>query len=297
MAGNEGDSILKGIRRAIMKRVRDQTRRLIRPILQKEPNLAAKYLAYREDYFDFIIEKTKRQPDAPLAVPPRNMWVAVGPGGYGETEKEYLGTGRQHVQNLGDLLEQVGFSLRPQDRVLELGCATGRLLRWFEEQARTGEVWGVDVNAEHIVWCQQNLSPPFHFCTTTTLPHLPFEDRWFELIYAGSVFTHIDELADAWFLELRRLLKPGGCLYVTVNDDHSKEAALRHPEYNLSRRINEAKSRIPIEKVDYAMFSISRSYTIYDRDYLEKKLSRWFEVAAVKPEMYGLQTGMVLRKR
>jgi ubiquinone/menaquinone biosynthesis C-methylase UbiE len=46
----------------------------------------------------------------------------------------------------------------------------------------------------------------------TILPHLPFEDRSFDVVYAGSVFTHIDDLAQTWFLELRRVLHAGGML-------------------------------------------------------------------------------------
>lgn len=29
---------------------------------------------------------------------------------------------------------------------------------------------------------------------------LKFADGYFDVIYGGSVFTHIDDLADAWFL-------------------------------------------------------------------------------------------------
>ena len=42
----------------------------------------------------------------------------------------------------------------------------------------------------------------------TAFPHLPFEDNTFTLIYAGSVFTHILQLMDAWVMEFPRILKP-----------------------------------------------------------------------------------------
>jgi ubiquinone/menaquinone biosynthesis C-methylase UbiE len=68
-------------------------------------------------------------------------------------------------------------------------------------------MWGVDINARHINWCQLNLRPPFSFATTTTAPQLPFEDGYFDLIYSGSVFTQLSDLADAWILELRRVVR------------------------------------------------------------------------------------------
>jgi len=45
---------------------------------------------------------------------------------------------------------------------------------------------------------------------------LPFEDSSFDLVYCGSVFTHVSDLADAWFLELRRILRKGGYAYINL---------------------------------------------------------------------------------
>jgi SAM-dependent methyltransferase len=53
------------------------------------------------------------------------------------------------------------------------------------------------------------------------VPNLPFEDRSFGLIFCGSVFTHIDDLVETWFLEMHRILRPGGRLYFSVNDEHA----------------------------------------------------------------------------
>lgn len=89
-----------------------------------------------------------------------------------------------------------------------------------------GRRLGVDIAGSPIVWCQQHLQPPFKFVTTTSLPHLPFEDRHFDLVYAGSVFTHIADLADAWLLELRRIVRPGGIVFLTVHDNSFIEAVL-----------------------------------------------------------------------
>jgi ubiquinone/menaquinone biosynthesis C-methylase UbiE len=80
------------------------------------------------------------------------------------------------------------------------------MIRWLAGLAEEMEIWGVDINARHIVWCQENLIPPFNFATVTIEPHLPFKDEYFDLIYCGSVFTHIDDLAYTWLLELKRIM-------------------------------------------------------------------------------------------
>ena len=49
-----------------------------------------------------------------------------------------------------------------------------------------------------------------NFATVTTAPHLPFADGYFDFAYCSSVFTHISDLADAWLLELRRIVRSGG---------------------------------------------------------------------------------------
>ena len=71
------------------------------------------------------------------------------------------------------------------------------------------------------------LGAAFSLLVNTILPYLPFEDRYFDVIYAGSVFTHIDDFAQTWFLELRRVLRAGGTLYVTIHDRHSIQLARR----------------------------------------------------------------------
>ena len=177
-----------------------------------------KYLAYEPDAAAFMIPSTPTVPhDAPrhrgLPVPPRALFA-----GYAQTPEDYTALGEVHVSTMLDLLAQSGMTLQRGDRVLDHGCAAGRMIRCLNELANDCEIWGIDISAPSIYWCKQYLTPPFHFATTTTIPHLPFEDRYFTLVCHGSVFTHIDDLADAWLLELRRVLAPGGRIYLTIHD-------------------------------------------------------------------------------
>lgn len=267
-------------------------------LAMEHPSLSAKFLPDSAGSLFYVVPK--RAPvagNAELPVPPRAIWENT----YASTE-EYLETGKQHVGAMRALLREQQNDIKAGHRVAELGCATGRLLRWFETEARQGEFWGLDINAKYVAWCQEHLSPPFHFATTTTFPHLPFADEYFDLVYAGSVFTHISELVDAWFLELRRVLKPGANLYITVHDNHTIELfRTTLGDDPLAHMVAAQRSKLDALGSGFGMFSIRRSprgaQVFYDRDYLCEKLAPLFHILAINPEAYGAQTGILLAKK
>jgi len=219
-------------------------------------------------------------------------------------EQQYLDWGQTVVEKMKTILGAAGFSLGASSKVLDFGCASGIMIRCLREVAETGEVWGVDISGEHILWCQQHLSPPFKFATNTTFPHLPFEDRYFDLIYAGSVFTHIADLAESWLLELKRILRPGGKLYLTVLDKHSIELLL-DPDY--SRRMGQARmtqllgqveEQLHFKKADFAVLTVERTQAnvFYDLDFLCRHWGNYLRVVSATPEAYGYQTAIVLER-
>src|SRR5579872_3267352 len=162
--------------------------------------IAAKMYPYEAEQASYAIQQAgdvERGPDG-LPIPPTSLWE-----GYASNTSEYLEVGQQDVQTMRKIVEEGGFRLHGARSIMELGCAAGRMLRCFADLSEEVECWGADIDARAITWCQQYLSPPFHFVTCTTLPHLPFEDGYFDFLYAGSVFTHITDLADMWLLELR----------------------------------------------------------------------------------------------
>jgi ubiquinone/menaquinone biosynthesis C-methylase UbiE len=253
------------------------------------------FFPYKRTSYAYVLRKTpsrKLESGADLPTPPENLWL-----GYGRTIEEWLASGKRHVDKMREILAASGYNFEPGGRVLELGCAGARMLRWLGDVADRCEIWGTDISAEHVYWCKQNLSPPFHFYITTTAPHLPFADNYFDLIYAGSVFTHIDDLADAWLLELRRVLKPGGRAYITIHDQDTIRVLSTEP-HDLSKTL--FCRRDFFDNNDYDMFTIGRfmrSQVFYDIDYFKRTLDPFFECVSVTPEAYGFQTAVVLKKR
>jgi SAM-dependent methyltransferase len=87
------------------------------------------------------------------------------------------------------------------------------------DKARDGtEIWGCDIDAPAIEWCQKNMMPPFRFFANSTAPHLPFRDDYFDFIYAGSVINHIKDMATFWVMEIGRCIRPGGLFIPTIID-------------------------------------------------------------------------------
>src|SRR5262245_17087563 len=227
-----------------------------------EPELAPThvrlFIPYREGHTSYVIDKppnaARPGPDQDLPIPPPHLLL-----GHADAA-QFLDWGELHFSSMDRLLKSSGYPLTPGQRILDFGCGSGRMIRWLRGLAEKGEIWGVDIQAEHILWCKHHLQPPFHFAVTTIVPHLPFEDRFFDLIYAGSVFTHIDDLVDSWLLELRRLMKPGGRLYVTIHDNTSasmlKNELREQPigvTYTSSADFMEYSTR------DFACFTLGRS--------------------------------------
>jgi len=184
-------------------------------------------------------------------------------------------------------------------RILDFGCGAGRMLRWLAYLADECELWGADVSAEHILWCQQHLSPPFRFVTTTSCPHLPFEDCYFDLVYAGSVFTHIPDLADAWLLEIRRILRPGGLAYLTVHDRSTLQCLERSPRRPLARRLSSLPESLRFWRHDFGMFTIKRGFgslVFYEEAFIRRHWGRFFDILRLVPEAYECQTALLLSK-
>jgi SAM-dependent methyltransferase len=236
--------------------------------------------------------------DDGLPIPPQHLWED-----YATTPDAYVESGRTDVEAMLAVLQAGGANLDKAKRVLDLGCAGGRMLRAFPRGDR--ELWGVDISAPHIAWCEANLCPPMQFATTTTLPHLPFEDSTFDLIWCGSVFTHISDLATAWLLETRRVLAPGGYAYITIHTKRSVElletkflndsvngpfarAILRYDTVRAFPRSDDAAVVVGVDP---------HSQVFYDIDNLVNRWSAILEVVSTTEEAHDYQAAVMLRKR
>lgn len=232
-----------------------------------------------------------------LPVPPQHLWER-----WASTLDGYLQEGRGNVERMLASLAEAGVGVDSLGSVLDFGCAEARMLRFLPGVGERN-LWGVDVNAERIAWCQLNLQPPLRFATTTTAPHLPFGDDSFDLAYGISVFTHISELADAWLLELLRVVRPDGHLYLTIHDEHTLELlgepGVENPNPDLAELVDRFDRQTGALARDWVYFAVHAdpgAQVFYRRDALLRRWSQLADVRAVEQEAIGYQTALLLRK-
>jgi SAM-dependent methyltransferase len=156
----------------------------------------------------------QRHPDAPPVPPPRLIYDVIN---VYEIEA-FIASGKHTADKIEHALATAGRPLGSFTRVLDFGCGCGRVLRHFCH--REHALWhGSDYNAELIAWCEANL--PAARCVTNRLaPPLDFAPGSFDLVYANSVFTHLDEeLQCRWLEEMLRVLDVRGALLLTTHGD------------------------------------------------------------------------------
>ncbi len=102
--------------------------------------------------------------------------------------------------------------VRPDDRVLDLGCGQGDITA---ELAGAGaEVIGVEVAPAALRRARER-HPRLSFQLVPIEGPLPLDDNLFTLVWASEVIEHIADTA-AWLSEVRRVLAPGGRLLLTT---------------------------------------------------------------------------------
>ncbi len=114
-------------------------------------------------------------------------------------------------------------------RVLEWGCGPARILRHLREMLPGSvQLFGADYNQETISWCSEAIRG-VKFVVNGLSPPMPFPEKYFDAIYAISVLTHLSiSQQESWLAELRRVLRPNGCLIFTTHGEQSAQLLLPH---------------------------------------------------------------------
>jgi SAM-dependent methyltransferase len=186
----------------------------------------------------------------------------------------FLESGRRGFQSLTDTLARHGLPLHSVAPVLDFGCGCGRVTRHW---AASGvEVHGSDLNPRLVAWCRRSL-PFASFAQNALAPPLAHAAGKFGLAYALSVFTHLPEpLQAAWMGELRRVLRPGGLLFLTTHGRHYLS------ELTAQEREGFEAGELVLRHDDRPGSNVCGAY--HPELYVRERLSEGFDVLDFVPE-------------
>jgi len=159
-------------------------------------------------------EKEKMVDGLGIAIPPAKLRYRV----HGDLESQaFLNVGKAIATNIKNQLGRCGLKLEDFQRVLDFGCGSARVLRYFITAYPDKNYTGIDIDEELIDWCKNNIDT-VDWHQTPFLPPTELASSSFDFIYGISVFTHLDqEYQKAWLQELRRIIKPDGAIFLTTH--------------------------------------------------------------------------------
>ncbi|GAA3441826.1 class I SAM-dependent methyltransferase [Planomonospora venezuelensis] len=152
---------------------------------------------------------TARSPEAAVGSKSHARWLALG-----QMQFDYL----------------VGHGLRPEHRMLEIGCGNLRAGRLFIDYLHGSGYYGLDISPDILVAAQHTLA---EYGLREKLPHLTpvrdlrfafLPDRHFDVVHAHSVFSHSPlHVIDECFAHVGRVMKPGGWFDFTFDRTEGRE--------------------------------------------------------------------------
>jgi SAM-dependent methyltransferase len=165
---------------------------------------------------DPVLHDPRVDPGIPLPPAPLRLRVA------GTEDAEWFDrSGRMSVDDLQRALASIGRSFDEFNDVLEWGCGCGRILRQLPSPSAPKRLYGNDIDRAALAWINDNL-PWIETSHTDGMPPLSYADNSFDLVFNHSVMTHLNAAyQDAWLAELKRVLRPGGILTLTVHSWHA----------------------------------------------------------------------------
>jgi SAM-dependent methyltransferase len=115
-----------------------------------------------------------------------------------------------------EVRSRVSSNAMSEPKILDFGCGWGRFSRFFPQLTSEGNIFGVDVDDRLIAACKDCL-PRMQFATVMPGEPLPFQNQFFDVVFANSVFSHLSEKSHRFYVEeLWRCMKAGALFIATT---------------------------------------------------------------------------------
>jgi SAM-dependent methyltransferase len=128
----------------------------------------------------------------------------------------YFGAGQSALRSIR--LAMLAADVKKVKRVLDFGCAYGRVLRSLRAAFPEASITACDLRKNELEWCQKTFGPNDVVPVESAFePDDVKLEGNFDLIWCGSILTHISKEQWTRFLKLfERSLAPGGVAVFTV---------------------------------------------------------------------------------
>jgi SAM-dependent methyltransferase len=137
--------------------------------------------------------------------------------GSAEEEAYYFEAGRSALECIDISLRAARKPISEVRRILDLPCAHGRVLRYLQAAFPAAEVSACDIMRDGVDFCASTLGAvPIY--SEDDPRKIPLARGAYDLIWVGSLLTHLDARLWGEFLEVfRDALSPGGLLVFTTH--------------------------------------------------------------------------------
>ena len=247
-----------GIRRVLIKAVQ-RNKRLYR------------WLLFRH------VDAKDRANGAAANLPPAELRYRVSSS---PDAQNFINIGKKCASDIQSAVRRVGYELAEFKRILDFGCGCGRTLVHLKDLAPGPQFDGTDIDEAAIEWCKRNLRFAT-FSVGNASPPTEYASDSFDFIYAISVFTHLDEEYQfQWLEELRRIVKLGGVVLLTVDSSLVGE-----------------KDFVFQRSYEDGLFPAWYQNAFHSEKYVRENFGKYFEVMGYLPKGMNEHQDVVLLKK
>jgi SAM-dependent methyltransferase len=142
--------------------------------------------------------------------------ISYKDGMYFGNGDHYFKVGLSAIDCIDEALAQAGN--HSIGTILDLPCGYGRVLRFLVQRFPEAKITGCELARQAVQFCAQTFAATAAY-SNTDLRELSFDTR-FDLIWCGSLVTHLDQSGIVALMDLfRRTLSPGGLVVITTHGD------------------------------------------------------------------------------
>jgi len=170
---------------------------------------------------------------------------------------EYFTSGVQQLKILEQLVQWKFGSFDNLPSLLDFAGGYGRLTRFLVHKLPPDRIWVSDIQADAVAFQQAEFG--VHGFVSTADPADLVCDQTFDCIFVASLFSHLPATTfTAWLKKLYSLLKPGGLLAFSLNDESRLPRGETLPDTGIW--FGEASEVATLDTKEYGTTMVSQAF-------------------------------------